>query len=226
MEQFLTPLSTVLAAAYTSALAASMPVANQPALTDSLEGYHRLPELLALPGVLQRRLQRPLRQPHRLRPDTGAGAVEEAHYHGEAGSLPADEVGCRHAAVFEDQLPGYGGADAHLVFPAPEAEAGGILFHQYGAGAADALVLIRQNDDGIQVCLAAVGDELLGAVDNVAIAGADGGRLYALGSLPAPSSVTAKAVSFLPLAMSGRYFCFCSSLPYSSSVRLPRALTA
>ncbi len=33
-------------------------------------------------------------------------------------------------------------------------------------------------------------------------------------SVPAPGSVRPKAPIFLPLARSGRYFCFCSSVPY------------
>ena len=77
----------------------------------------------------------------------------------------AEQVLLGNAAVVENKLAGGGAADAHLLFLLAEGEAGRPFLHDEGAGAARPLCGVGQGDDGVYLGLAAVGDELLGAVE-------------------------------------------------------------
>ena len=93
-------------------------------------------------------------------------------------------------------------------------------------GASRALGLIGHGNDRVNFGFAAVGDPLLGAVEHVVVAVALGGGLHAARVGPALASVRPKAASFLPAAISGRYFFFCSSVPKSRIGNVPSAVAA
>ena len=107
-----------------------------------LEGDDGVVELDALLGVPHGRLQCPLSQAQRLGANAGAGELKEAHRLGEAHTLPADKVLGGDEAVLKYQFSGGRAADAHLLLFTAKGEAGGVLLHLDGAGAADAPFLI------------------------------------------------------------------------------------
>ncbi len=90
------------------------------------------------------------------------------------------------AAVVENKLSGGGAANAHLLFLLAEGESGRPFLHDEGAGAAGSLCGVGERDYGVYLSLAAVGDELLGAVEHIAIAVALGGRLDSSGVAAGP----------------------------------------
>ena len=112
-------------------------------------------------------------------------------------------------------LPRDRGADAHLLLLLAEGETGIALFHDEGAGAAGAFGFVGHGDDAVDVRFAAVGDPLLGAVQDIFVAVVDRGGGMPPASLPALDSVKAEGRQASPRAMSGRYFFFCSSVPKS-----------
>ena len=123
----------------------------------------------------EREIKRPLRDAHRLRAHAGPRHVERLHGGDEAGAFAPQAVLDRHAAILEDQLARGGGANAELVFLLAEAESRRALLDHDAGGAARALGGIGERDDGINLRFAAVGDPLLGAVEHVVVAVAEGG---------------------------------------------------
>ena len=102
------------------------------------------------------------------------------HQHLEPLAFLAEEVRRRHDTIFEGQLAGVLPAQPELVELAPAHEAGRLGLHQKQA---DTLVWrvgvrIGLGDDDEQVADLAVGDEGLGAVEHVMVAGADGAGLH------------------------------------------------
>ena len=93
----------------------------------------RLAELLALPRVWHRRIERGLRQTHGHGADGDAAAVE-----GLEEDLPAFArspsicVG-GHPAVLEEQLAGGAGVEAQLLLEPPDDEAGRVRLDDEGA---------------------------------------------------------------------------------------------
>ena len=82
----------------------------------------------------------------------------------------ADQVCSGDAAIFEDQIVGSGSTDAHLLFMNALGEARGILFDHEQGDALQALGLIGDCENNIGRSSVAVGDEALGAVQNVFVA--------------------------------------------------------
>ena len=73
---------------------------------DSLIARERLPEGRARLGMVDCRIEGPLGQAKRMRPDVGAARIEEGHGLEEAHADLADDMVGRHARPVEEQLRG------------------------------------------------------------------------------------------------------------------------
>src|SRR4029077_16029246 len=82
---------------------------------DALEPVDRLAELLPLPGVLDRELERALGEPQRLRRHTRTREIERHHRAPEPLPFAAEHLIFRHAAILEMELDHGDATDAHLV---------------------------------------------------------------------------------------------------------------
>ena len=151
---------------------------------DGLVGGERPAELDALLRVVERVLEGGAADAEGEAADHGTGALERGEgAEGAAASAGsrrcarrrAEAVAGGHAAVLEDDVGGPGGADAHLLPDGAHGEAGRALLDGEGAEAAPLLALVLGGEDDVDVGDAAVGDEALGAVENVVVAVADGG---------------------------------------------------
>ena len=145
-------------------------------------------ELDALLGVGDGLLDRTLSDAQGLGGDADTAAVQRLHGQGEALAGLAQQAVLGDLAVLKDQLAGGGAADAHLLLVLAHGEAGigalhdegGDLLHRaaplVGVGAGD-------GEHHEHVGVARVGDENLGAVQDVVFAGLvqHGGGLLALG---------------------------------------------
>src|SRR5579859_1376749 len=152
--------------------------------TDGLVLPQRLAELLAVLRVPQRELVRRARDAQRSRPHAGPGRLER-HQRAErarAGivgvGLAAEPVLERDMAVLEDHLRGVARAHAELLLLAPHLQARRALRHEERRDAGRAFGRVGVGVDHVVVGDAAVGAELLRAVEDVAIAHARGARFH------------------------------------------------
>ena len=93
-------------------------------------------------------------------------------FHGDLEAFPffAQQVFFGDFAVFKDQFCSDGGVAAHFVFDLAEAEAGHALFQDEGGNAVYTLALVGHGEYHIGISFFAVGDEDLGAVQDVFVA--------------------------------------------------------
>src|SRR5262245_47404731 len=161
----------------------------------ALEAPDVATELLPDPGVAERLLVGALGDPERQRGDPDAPRVQRLQEVDEAVARPAEEILLGHHGVLEHQLPGIAGAPAHLLLllARPDTRSLGQVFLMaypelstpvqiHGVlgddEAGDALVpLARLGSRGDHEDLAhpGMGDEHLGAVEQVVIALVHGG---------------------------------------------------
>ena len=135
-----------------------------------LELAQALAELDTLLGVLDGLVDSALAQAQGLRGDADPAAVQGLHGDREALALFAQQVLLGDDAVLKDQVAGGGAADAHLLLVLAGGEAGEALFHNEGGDAVVALGLVGHGKDHEGVSHVAVGDEALGAVEDVVVA--------------------------------------------------------
>ena len=141
-----------------------------------LELGDTLAELDALLGVLDGLLHGALAQTQSLRGDTDTAAVQRLHGDLEALALLAQHTVLGDDAVLENQVAGGAAADTHLLLMLALSEAGVGLFHDEGGdllhGTATLVGgLAGDGDDDEGIGHVAVGDEALGAVEDVVLAG-------------------------------------------------------
>ena len=91
----------------------------------------------------------------------------------------ADQVACGDTAVFEDQVGGGRTTDAHLLFMQTGGEAGGALFNDEQGDALQTLGLIGNCENDIGRSGVTIGDEALGAVQDVFVTVLDSDGLLA-----------------------------------------------
>ena len=151
------------------------------AKTDGLVLEDRLAEALALLGVLNRHLQRAARHADALRGDADAPALQAAERDLVALALVADQVLGRDAAVLEVDLRRVAAVLAQLVFQPRHHVAGRVGRHQEGAHALLAGTLVGHGDDDGHLAVLAAGDELLDAIEHIAVTLAHGGGAQAGG---------------------------------------------
>ena len=137
---------------------------------DALEAADGLVELLALLAVLGSGFQRALRDAQAERCDADAAAVEHFQALHEAVAHLADDVFLGHPAVGENQLRGFGGAHAQLVFLAAGREAGGVALDDEGRHAVGVAHLAGAGNNDGHVAGLAVGDKVFGPVQHVIVA--------------------------------------------------------
>ena len=141
-----------------------------------LELRQTLMELDTLLRVLDGLLNSALAKAERLGGDADTAAVERLHGDLEAGTLLAEHTVLGDHAVLENQVAGGTAADTHLLLVLALREAGvGILDDESGNLLHRAAALVRglagDGDDHEGVGDVAVGDEALGTVEDVVLAG-------------------------------------------------------
>ncbi|MNF90364.1 hypothetical protein D3C84_729240 [compost metagenome] len=134
----------------------------------------RLAERFTLTGVVARHLEGRAGHAHRLRGDADAPAFEVGQGDAVTVTLLAQALGDRYAQVLEGDLAGVRGMLAELVLDAHHLVAGAVGRHDEGADAALAGRRIGDGEDDHRAGVLAGGDELLGAVEHVAVAVATG----------------------------------------------------
>src|SRR6201999_1043658 len=144
----------------------------------------RLAELLALLDICDRRIERALRDAHRLRADRRPGVVQGGERGLESGTRITDDAVRRNAAVLEVQLGGGRTLDAHLVFLRADREPGVVLVYDERRDAVGTLVGIGHRHHRVPRRVPAVGDPALGTVEHPLVtlgpgAGAHRGRIAA-----------------------------------------------
>ena len=130
----------------------------------------RFAEGAALVRVLERGLERGARHAHRLRRDANAPAFEVGQRDAVARALGAEQIGYRHAAVFERDLRRVGRVLAELFLDARDHVAGAVGRHDEGADALLAGCLVGDGEYHGDIGVLAAGDELLHAVEDIMIA--------------------------------------------------------
>ena len=182
---------------------------------DALQSSDGLTELDTLVSVLDSQVDSAFSNADSLCADADTCAVQSLHCDLEALVDLAQDVGSGNAAILEDQLSGLGACDTHLVLDLTAGEAGSALLNDESGDAAGALGGVGGSEDHQNAGACAAGDEALGAVQDVLVSlGIIDSNLTPAASEPALGSVRAKAPSSPPLVRRGRYFCFCSSVPY------------
>src|SRR4051812_46969818 len=143
---------------------------------DRLELEDRLAERDALLRVLAGVVGRALRDADRLRGGAEARALERAERDGQAAALLADEVLRRHADILEQRVAGRRAVDPHLVLELRDREALGVLRDDERARAL--LLAVGDREHDVEVGDRRVGDPVLRAVDDPAVAILDRGRAH------------------------------------------------
>ena len=129
-----------------------------------------LPNCWRVLRVVDGELQRPFCNAETERRDHRALKIEPAHHDRHAAVFVANEILCRHAAVFEHQLGGLAAAKAHLGQLLRDLEAGKILLDDEGGNAVRRLSLVGLGIDQQHVGDRSIGDVDLAAVEHVVIA--------------------------------------------------------
>src|SRR5690606_13760338 len=129
----------------------------------------RLAELLALPGVADRFVEAALRAAEAAGADVEPAAVEAHHRDAKALTLRAHQIFGRHAHPVQDHLRGRLRMPAELALPRAEADARHVPF-DHEAGNALRTLLAGADHAQIELVLAAAGNELLGAGDDIMVA--------------------------------------------------------
>ena len=124
---------------------------------------------MALPGVIYRYVQCRLRDTDTLSRYTRPRKVQGFHGHQESHPLAADPVLLRDPAVLENQFPGGGAPDAHLLFLLTEGETRCAFFNDESGSSPGSLGFIGDGDHRVNSGLAAVGDPLFGAVQYIGV---------------------------------------------------------
>src|ERR1700740_3197999 len=148
---------------------------------DGLEVRDRPPEGLALLGVVARGLVRAAGDADGERADGDAASVEDFHGVDEAIADLAEDVLARYTAVFEHELRGVAGAHAELVLFLAGADAGAVHLDGEGGDAVLLVFAVGDGEDDGDVGVTRVGDEVLGAVEDPAVAVLHAGRAHAGG---------------------------------------------
>ncbi len=175
-----------------------------------LQGGDGLAELLPLLGVGDGPLQSALRDAQSLCSDTDTSAVQGMHGNLEALAQLAQHVLLGNAAVREDQLVCRGSADTHLLLLGAESEARGSLLHDEGGDffdfSASLLDGAGHGENDIYVSFLAVGDEDLGAVDDVVVSVRHGLGLLALSVRACAGLGEAECAQLLTLCKGNQVF--------------------
>ena len=137
---------------------------------DALEAADGLVELVALLAILGGSLQCALGDAQAKRSDADAAAVEHFQALHEAVAHLADDVANGHFAVGENQLGGFGGAHAQLVFFAAGREARRAALDDEGRHAVRVAHFAGAHNHHGHVAGFAVGNEVFRAVDDVVFA--------------------------------------------------------
>ena len=132
----------------------------------ALELGDRLAELLALPGVAHRVIERRLRQPDHLRADADPPFIERLDRDLVPLADLAEHVRARHTALLEQQLAGAAGADPELVFLPANRESRKPALDDEGGDPAVARLRIQIREDDEDVGFVAVGDPELAAIQH------------------------------------------------------------
>src|SRR5208283_1142773 len=133
---------------------------------NSLEAYDRLIELDPLSRIFDRNIERPLGKAHCKRRYAWPRFIEVLHRNDKTHSFPADQPVFGNAAIFEYELTRGGCADAELFFLFPEGKSRVSLFDHEKTCASRTLGAVGYGEYRINFRLAAVGDPLLGPVDD------------------------------------------------------------
>ena len=135
-----------------------------------LELAQALAELDTLLRVLDSLVDSALAQAQGLRGDADPAAVQGLHGDLEALALFAQQILLGNDAVGEHDLGGGGAVQAHLLLVLAHGEAGEAALHDEGGDAAGTLGLVGHGEDHEHVGHVAVGDEDLGAVEDIVVA--------------------------------------------------------
>ena len=117
--------------------------------------------------VLERLVERALRDAQRLRGHARPGSVQRLHRHDEAHAFLGKQVLLWARGSPGRPAPRAGSPDAHLVLLLAEGEARRAFFDDERRESPRAPRLVGAGDDRVDVRLAAVGDPLLRAVEHV-----------------------------------------------------------
>ena len=176
-------------------------------------------KLLALLDVGNVSSRRP-RQCQSLRSNADTAAVQGSHGQLEALAAHAQHTILRDTAILEDQLAGGRTTDAHLILSLADGEARiGALNDESRAQLGGTALLIQNavgdSDDDKDISETGVSDEDLGAIQDPAVILFLGNGLLTL--CIGTSARLGQAESAQPLAAAqlGRYFAFCSGVPFS-----------
>ena len=140
-----------------------------------------LAEGFAFLGVSEGKLEGAGGDAERLGGDADAAASQGLHGEFEAETILSEAVGLGHLDVLEHQGVRVAAADAHLVFLGADDEAVHAALHDEAVDAAVALVGVGLGHDQVDARRPAVGDPVLGAVEEVMVPHVDGRRALAGG---------------------------------------------
>jgi hypothetical protein len=125
-------------------------------------------------------------------------------------SPPAPSSNAPARGILEHDVADMRALLAHLLFGLADRDAFQIRRHDERGDAARAFALrIAARHQREHAGAIGVGDEALGAVDDIVVAIADGGGAHRGASEPAPGSVSAKLAMTSPLASFGSHSFFC-----------------
>ncbi len=147
-------------------------------MLNSLERDDLLSKLLSFSCILDCLIEGPLGHPNALGTHPGSGSIKRPHGHDKSHSFFSNEVFFWNKAILEDQFPCGRRPDPHLLLFLPKIEAGGPLFDDESARTSGALCTIGHGDNGIDLCLPAVGDPLFGSVQKIPLSLPGSGRSY------------------------------------------------
>src|SRR3989441_5083983 len=143
---------------------------------DTLKGCDRLPELVSLPGVRHRGVERRLPDADGHRAGRRARDVEGLHGDRESLALLAEAVRDRYGAVGEVERHGGRGSDAHLLLLLTHGEAGHSSLDEERRDALRGQLRADRGEDDADVGAVAACAPLLGAVQDVAVTPPHRGR--------------------------------------------------
>src|SRR6266478_9057160 len=148
---------------------------------NSLEFADGLAELLALLGVANRGIERPLRHAQAESGDGDASSIQNLQAAGKAFAFRAEKIFRRNFAVREDNLGSVAGAHTEFVFFFAGPETRHSLFKNKRTDAVRAFGLVGDGHGDARVRIVAVGGEGFRAVENPIVAVAHSGAARAAG---------------------------------------------